>query len=174
MRAATFQRAIGGPHHFPTEIHPELQDGFLREGDEQQLGEIVRQDLQHRQTDEGHRKQFGRRPGAVDELVDDGEQTHAGQPGQQTGQDHQHHHASGVAEQKQEKPIQFHHGEATAVPLALTRTIHEYLLRRPILSPGEAVLVQPSRRTPSTPASASRARSLGGLPSRTPCDGIHE
>ena len=54
------------------------------------------------------------------------------------------------------------------------RTIHEYLLRRPILSPGEAVLVQPSRRTASTPASASRASSLGGLPSRTPRDGSHE
>jgi hypothetical protein len=54
------------------------------------------------------------------------------------------------------------------------RTIHEYLLRRPILSPGEAFLVRPPRRTASTPASASRASSLGGLPSRTPRDGIHE
>ena len=64
------------------------------------------------------------------------------------------HHASGVAEQEQEKPIHFHHGEVTAVPLALTRTLHESLLRRPILSPGGAVLARPPRRTPSTPASA--------------------
>jgi len=61
-----------------------------------------------------------------------------------------------------------------SIQSVLARTIHESLLRRPILSPGEAVLVRPSRRTASTPASASRASSLGGLPSRTPCDGIHE
>ena len=56
----------------------------------------------------------------------------------------------------------------------LARTIHEYLLRRPILSPGVAFLVRPPRRTASTPASASLARSPGGLRSRTPRDGIHE
>jgi hypothetical protein len=33
----------------------------------------------------------------------------------------------------------------------LARTIHEYLLRRPILSPGGAFLVRPPRRTGSTP-----------------------
>ena len=78
MRTAALQRAIGCPHHFPTEIHPEIQDGFLREGNEQQLGEVVRHDLQHRQADEGHGKQLRGRPGAVDEFVDDGEQAHAG------------------------------------------------------------------------------------------------
>ena len=57
---------------------------------------------------------------------------------------------------------------------ALTRTIHEYLFRRPILSPGGAFLVRPPRRTASTPASALLAKSPGGLRSRTPRDGIHE
>jgi hypothetical protein len=57
---------------------------------------------------------------------------------------------------------------------ALTRTIHEYLLRRPIFSPGGAFLVRPPRRTASTPPSASLARSPGVLRSRTPRDGIHE
>jgi len=56
----------------------------------------------------------------------------------------------------------------------LARTIHQCLLRRPILSLGEPVLVRPPRRTAGTPAAAFRARSLGGLPSRTPRDGIHE
>ena len=56
----------------------------------------------------------------------------------------------------------------------LARTIHEYLLRRPILSPGGAFLVRPPRRTADTPASALLARSPGGLRSRTPRDGIHE
>src|SRR2546428_3911740 len=56
----------------------------------------------------------------------------------------------------------------------LARTIHEYLLRRPILSPGGAFLVRPPRRTVSTPTSALLARSPGGLRSRTPRDGIHE
>lgn len=46
---------------------------------------------------------------------------------------------------------------------ALTRTIHEYLLRRPIFSPGGAFLVRSPRRTASTPPSASLARSPGGL-----------
>jgi hypothetical protein len=41
----------------------------------------------------------------------------------------------------------------------LTRTIHEHLLQRPILSPGGAFLVRSSRRTASTHASPSRARS---------------
>ena len=57
---------------------------------------------------------------------------------------------------------------------SLTRTIHEYLLRRPILSSGGAVLVRLPRRTASTPVSASLARSPGGLRSRTPRDGIHK
>ena len=56
----------------------------------------------------------------------------------------------------------------------LARTIHEYLLRRPILSPGGAFLVRPPRRTAGTPASALLARSPGGLRFRTPRDGIHE
>jgi hypothetical protein len=59
-------------------------------------------------------------------------------------------------------------------PSHLARTIHEYLLRRPILSPGGAFLVRPPRRTASTPPSALLARSPGGLRSRTPRDGIHE
>jgi hypothetical protein len=57
---------------------------------------------------------------------------------------------------------------------ALTRTIHEYLLLRPIFSPGGAFLLRPPRRTASTPPSASLARNPGGLRSRTPRDGIHE
>ena len=57
---------------------------------------------------------------------------------------------------------------------ALARTIHEYLLRRPILSPGGAFLVLPARRTARTPTSALIARSPGGRRSRTPRDGIHE
>jgi hypothetical protein len=56
----------------------------------------------------------------------------------------------------------------------LARTIHEYLLRRPILLPGGAFLVRPPRRTASTPTSASLPRRPGGLRSRTPRDGIHE
>ena len=56
----------------------------------------------------------------------------------------------------------------------LTRTIHEYLLRRPVLSSGEDFLVRPPRRTARTPSAASRARSPGGLRPRTPRDGIHE
>jgi hypothetical protein len=60
------------------------------------------------------------------------------------------------------------------LPPRLARTIHEYLLRHPILSPGGAFLVRPPRRTASTPTSALRARSPGGLQSRTPRDGIHE
>ena len=67
----------------------------------------------------------------------------------------------------------------------LARTIHEYLLRRPIrrpeplggvpiLSSGGAFLVRPPRRTASTPTLALLARSPGGLRSRTPRDGIHE
>ncbi len=56
----------------------------------------------------------------------------------------------------------------------LARTIHEYLLRRPILSSGEDFLVRPPRRTASTPPAASGARSPGGLRPRTPRDGIHE
>src|SRR5207244_6511236 len=57
----------------------------------------------------------------------------------------------------------------------LTRVIHGYLLRRPILSPGAALLLQPPRRTAvSTPASSSVSRSHGGLRSRTPRYGIHE
>ncbi len=59
-------------------------------------------------------------------------------------------------------------------PVVLARTIHEYLLRRPILSPSGAVLVRPPRRTACTPALASRARSPADLRSRTPRDGIHE
>jgi hypothetical protein len=62
--------------------------------------------------------------------------------------------------------------DRTRRPLA--RTIHQCLLRRPILSPGGAVLVRTPRRTAGTPASASRVSSPGGLPSRTPRDGIHE
>jgi len=58
--------------------------------------------------------------------------------------------------------------------MVLAWTIHEYLLRRPTLSPCEAFLVRPPRRTASTPASALLARSPGGLRSRTPRDGIHE
>jgi len=53
-------------------------------------------------------------------------------------------------------------------------TIHEYLLHRPTLSSGEAFLVRPPRRTASTPAPASRARSPDGLRSRTPRDDIPE
>jgi len=49
----------------------------------------------------------------------------------------------------------------------LTRTFHQYLLRRPILSPDEAFLVRPPRRTASTPPLASLARSPRGLQSRT-------
>jgi hypothetical protein len=45
---------------------------------------------------------------------------------------------------------------------SLARIIHEHLLQRPILSPGEAFLVQSPRRTASTPVSPSLARSLGG------------
>src|SRR5207249_5117529 len=57
----------------------------------------------------------------------------------------------------------------------LTRVIHGYLLRRPILSPGAALLLQPPRRTAaSTPASSSVARSHGGLRSRPPRYDIHE
>jgi hypothetical protein len=56
----------------------------------------------------------------------------------------------------------------------LARTIHKYLLRRPILLPGGAFLVRPPQRTASTPTSASLARSPGGRRSRTPRDGIHE
>ena len=59
-------------------------------------------------------------------------------------------------------------------PDSLVRTYHEYLLRRPILSPDGAVLVRPSRRTARTPPSALLARSPNGLRSRTPRDGIHE
>jgi len=59
-------------------------------------------------------------------------------------------------------------------PSHLARTIHEYLLRRPILSPGGAFLVRPPRRTARTPTAALRARSPGGLRSQTPRDGIHE
>jgi hypothetical protein len=44
-------------------------------------------------------------------------------------------------------------------PASLTQTIHEYLLRRPIPSPGGAFLVRPPRRTASTPTSALLARS---------------
>src|SRR5712664_2745475 len=58
--------------------------------------------------------------------------------------------------------------------LDLAPTIHEYLLCRPILSPGGAFLVRPPRRTASTPTSALLAKSPGGLRSRTPRDGIHE
>ena len=60
------------------------------------------------------------------------------------------------------------------VHLDLAWTIHEYLLRRPILSPGGAVLVRPPRRTARTPPWAFLARSPSGLRSRTPRDGIHE
>ena len=56
----------------------------------------------------------------------------------------------------------------------LARIIHESLLARPILPPGEAVLVRPPRRTVSMPVSASLASSLGRLLSRRPRDGIHE
>jgi len=56
----------------------------------------------------------------------------------------------------------------------LPRTIHEYLLRRPILSLGEAFLVRPPRRTERSPTSALLARSPGVLRSRTPRDDIHE
>jgi hypothetical protein len=56
----------------------------------------------------------------------------------------------------------------------LARTIHEYLLQRPILSPGAAFLVRSPRRTASTPASPSLARSRGGLRSQPLRDGIHE
>ena len=59
-------------------------------------------------------------------------------------------------------------------PSHLARTIHQYLLRRPILSPGGAFLVRPPRRTARTPPLALRARSPGGLRSQTPRDGIHE
>jgi hypothetical protein len=52
--------------------------------------------------------------------------------------------------------------------------IHQYLLRRPILSPGGAFLVRPPRRTARTPMSALLARSPSGLRSRTPLDGLHE
>ena len=48
------------------------------------------------------------------------------------------------------------------VAYSLARTIHKYLQRRPILSPGGAFLVRPSRRTASTPPSALLARSSGG------------
>ena len=51
----------------------------------------------------------------------------------------------------------------TCIPNVLARTIYEYLLRRPILSPGGAFLVRPPRRTTSTPRSALLARSPGGL-----------
>ena len=44
--------------------------------------------------------------------------------------------------------------------LDLARTIHERLLQRPILLPGVAFLVWSPRRTASTPASLSHARSL--------------
>src|SRR5439155_33770 len=72
----------------------------------------------------------------------------------------------------------------------LARTIHEYLLRRPILSRGCPLLFKLqwamgfSRRTddplhseeqrvPRTPASSSLARSPGGLRSQPPRYGIH-
>src|SRR6266850_1068791 len=58
--------------------------------------------------------------------------------------------------------------------LSFAWTIHEYLLRRPILSPGGAVLVRPPGRTASTSPSTLLASSPGGLRSRTPRDGIHE
>jgi len=54
------------------------------------------------------------------------------------------------------------------------RTIHEYLLHRPILSPAGVFLVWPPRRTARTPPSALLARGSGGLRSRTPRDGTHE
>ncbi|MGZ8384289.1 MAG: hypothetical protein ACXWWE_09800, partial [Nitrospira sp.] len=57
---------------------------------------------------------------------------------------------------------------------SLARTIHEYLLRRPILSLSWAFLLRPPGQTVGTPASAVHGRSLGGLQSRTPRDGIHE
>jgi len=44
--------------------------------------------------------------------------------------------------------------ELAETSCVLARTIHEYLLRRPILSPGGAFLVRSSRRTASTPPSA--------------------
>jgi cell filamentation protein len=52
--------------------------------------------------------------------------------------------------------------------------IHEHLLQQPILSPGAAFLVRPPRRTASTPASPSLARSHGGLRPRLFRYGIHE
>src|SRR5207245_9220654 len=55
------------------------------------------------------------------------------------------------------------------------RVIHKCLLRQPILSPGGAFLVRPPRRTgTSTPVSSSLARSLGGLRSQPPRNGIHD
>src|SRR2546427_9916025 len=57
----------------------------------------------------------------------------------------------------------------------LAPTIHECLLRHPILLPGGAFLVRPPRRTTEgTPPSAVLARSPGGLRSRPSRDGIHE
>ncbi len=56
----------------------------------------------------------------------------------------------------------------------LARTIHEYLLRCPILLPGGAFLVRHPRWTAGTPTLASLVRSPGGLRSRTPRDGIQE
>src|SRR5688572_6345038 len=67
--------------------------------------------------------------------------------------------------------------QSRAIPIQcahLARTIHAYLLRRPILSPGRVFLVRPPRRTTSMPTSALLARNPGELRSRTPRDGTHE
>ncbi len=61
-----------------------------------------------------------------------------------------------------------------SIPCCLARITHERLLQRPILSPGGAFLVRSPRRTASTPASSSLARSPGGLRSQPLRDGIHE
>src|SRR5438105_11249840 len=60
-------------------------------------------------------------------------------------------------------------------PFPLARMLREYLLRRPILSPGAAFLVRsPQRTAEGTPASPSLARSPGGLRSQPPRYGIPE
>ncbi len=79
-----------------------------------------------------------------------------------------------IVESKRELPTRGIGGEPIADRAALARTVHEYLLRRPILSPVGAFLVRSPRRTASTPMSALLARNAGGLRSRTPREGIRE
>src|SRR5688500_9111757 len=56
----------------------------------------------------------------------------------------------------------------------LARIIHDRLLQRPIPLPGAAFLIRSPRRTASTSASPSLARSRGGFRSQPLRDGIHE